>query len=226
MNPEDLLALIHVPQPGTTLTHEQIMATAIAVGPPSMATEPILGSNGRQDAIELLNFCSDSVGELQSLAAGLTEHKAERQYQIICELCDGIARMSRRLDSYVQRDRERQRQARAKARADIEASLPDPDNPDAPRGVYPAPSLQPDLRASDPGEYPDDDGLTYDKPTDLPRDRPANQPRPDDDDDTGNLPLELLPGAPPLVGTMPVWDPQDLEHPQPVPPTQVGTGGP
>lgn len=149
-----------------------LRADAIAVGPMSAVTEPILSSKARADAEETLNFVRDSVGELQRLAGGLAEQKAEYAYQVISGLCDGIARMTTRLDAYVKRENERQREARAKARKAIEDSLPDPDDPDDPRGDYPQPSLQPDLRASDPGEYPDNDGLTYDKPSELPPDSP------------------------------------------------------
>jgi hypothetical protein len=59
--------------------------------------------------------------------------------------------------------------------------------------------------------------MTYDKPSELPPDKPRS--------DQGHLPTELLPGAPPLVGTMPVWDPRELKHPQPIPPTQAAIGG-
>jgi hypothetical protein len=159
-------ALIPLPENG------EPPPNAIAVGPMSAVTEPILSSKARADAEDTLNFVRDSVGELQRLAGGLAEQKAEYAYQVISGLCDGIARMTTRLDAYVKREDERMREARAKARKAIEDSLPDPDNPGDPRGDYPAPSLQPNLRTSDPGQYPDDDGLIYDKPSEIQRDLP------------------------------------------------------
>jgi hypothetical protein len=214
--PNGRFALIPLPE------HGRAPADAIAVGPLSAATEPILSSQARDDAEELLGFVRNSVGELQRLAGGLAEQKQAHVYQVINDLCTGIAKMTCRLDAFTRREAERQRQARADARKAIEDSLPDPDTPDQPgaRGAYPEPSLQPDLRASDPGEYPDDDGLAYDHPAELPEDAPRS-----DDRLSGDLPEEVD-RAPPPHGTMPVWSPKDLKYPQEIPPTPSAVGGP
>jgi hypothetical protein len=201
---------------------------ALAVGPLADATKLIPSSialfQARADAEELLDFTRDAAHDLQRLAHGLAEQKSRHQYEIICDLCDGIARMTRRLDGYASREAERQRQARADARKAIEDSLPDPDNPNLPVGALPAPSLQPDPEPVDYDEHgyalgeAEDGPQMPGKPAELPRDAPR--------DDQGHLPTELLPGAPPMVGTMPVWNIKDLKHPQPDPPTQAAIGGP
>jgi hypothetical protein len=215
MNPDDLLALIRVPRPGTSLTHEQIMASALAVGPLSIATEPILGSQGREDAKDMVRFMSDSAHDLQRLAHGLAEQKEQYADQIINDLCDGVAAMTKRLNGYAAREAQRQRQARTDARKAIEDSLPDPD---APGGIYPEPSFQPSLRDLD---GPEDEGAYRHYPdgrkTQMPG-TPAELPEDAPRDDQGHLP--------PLVGTMPVWAPRELKHPQPDPQTQAAIGGP
>jgi hypothetical protein len=105
--------------------------------------------------------------------------------------------MTTRLDAYTQREVERQRAARKAQRKAIEDSLPDPDAPmGEPHGARPDPSLQEDLRESDPGAYPDRDlqeGMT-----------------------------EFGPDQP---GTMPEPDPAEMAHPQPYRQTPVAIGG-
>jgi hypothetical protein len=202
---------------------------ALAVGPLADATKLIPSSlallQARADVDESLSFLQDSARKLQRLAHGLADAKAEYAYQVISRLCDGIAKMTTRLDAYAQREAERQRQARADARKAIEDSLPDPDTPADAVGAYPAPNLEPDLRTQDPEDegayrhYPDGPKTKMPgEPSELPEDAPR--------DDQGHLPPELLPGAPPLVGTMPVWDIRELKHPQPEPPIQAAIGGP
>lgn len=203
-------ALIPLPE------NEPPPANAIAWGDMAAVTQPILSANARDDAIELLNFTRDSVGELQRLADGLAHHKAEHAYQVISGLCDGIAKMAARMDAYVRREDERQRQGRAEARKAIEDSLPDPDDP---TGDYPAPSLQPNLREEDPGQYPDEDELTYDTPAELPEDAPRS-----DDHVSGDLPSKVALPAP--LGSYPAWNIKDLKHPQEQPPTPTAIGGP
>jgi hypothetical protein len=153
---------------------------ALAVGDMAACTEPILGSKGRQDAIDLLNFTRDSVGELQQLAGGLAEQKQEYAYRVISDLCDGVAKMTQRLNAYTQREARRQRQARANARKALLDSLPDPDAAQDPRqhGAKPEPNLGPDLRASNPEEEgyyegdESDDTPMPDHAAELPADRP------------------------------------------------------
>jgi hypothetical protein len=133
---------------------------AIAVGPMSAVAEPILSSKARDDAAELLNFTRDSVAELQRLAGGLAEQKAEYVFQVISGLCDGIARMTTRLDAYVKRENERQRLVAEEAsRTELHMALdalPEVlDGPcneiddEEPHGELPAPPLEPPLRESD-----------------------------------------------------------------------------
>jgi hypothetical protein len=199
---------------------------AIAVGPMSMVTEPILGSIGRAEAAEILQFTRESVGKLLGFISQFAEQKQAYQLQVFKDLDDLIGETAVRLDAFIKREAERQRQARAEARKAIEDSLPDPDNPDLPPGDYPAQSLEPSLRDPDDPEdagayahYPDGPETQMPgKPAELPQDAPRG--------DQGHLPKELLPGAPPLVGTMPVWDIRELKHPQPDPPTQAAIGGP
>jgi hypothetical protein len=181
-------------------------------------------AQARADAEELLDFTRDAAHDLQRLAHGLAEQKSAYAYQVINDLCDGIAKMTTRLDAFTRREAQRQRQARADARKAVEDSLPDPDTPDLPVGALPAPSLQPPLPPADYSEHGYDSAEGKDgpqmpgKPAELPRDAPR--------DDQGHLPTELLPGAPPMIGTMPVWSPKELAHPQPDPPTQAAIGGP
>jgi hypothetical protein len=115
------------------------------------------------------------------------------------KLCAGIGHMSGRLDAFEQRERERARDARRRARADIEASLPDPDDPDAH-----------DPRLEKPNEDPEDySPHGYDGAADT---------------STGVLP----PGTelPPSTGPYAVWNPRELKNPQESPPTPAAIGGP
>jgi hypothetical protein len=203
---------------------------ALAVGPLADCTRLIPSSialtEARADVDESLSFLQDSAHKLQRLAHGLADQKAEHAYQVISGLCDGIARMTARLDAFTRREAERQRQARADARKAIEDSLPDPDNPNSQVGTYPAPNLEPALR--DPDE-PQEDGHHYPdgpdvrmggKPAELPRDRPDAAGDPDED-----LPAGMGSSGVPGLGTMPK-DVENLGHPQPSKQTPFAIGGP
>jgi hypothetical protein len=165
--------------------------------------------------------------KLQLLAHGLADEKAEHAYQVISGLCDGIAKMTTRLDAFTRREAERQRQARADVRKAIEDSLPDPDNSDLPVGAYPEPPLEPSLR--DPDE-PQEDGYHYPdgpetqmpgKPAELPRDAPRQDEFEPDPDLPEGMGVAGIPG----LGTLPK-DPENLAHPQPSKQTPFAVGGP
>jgi hypothetical protein len=175
-------------------------------------------TQARADALGTAQALREFVAEHQQHAARLaqveetlSDVKATLQ-QIIGDFCDYFAELK------ADREAERQRIAADEAsRAELNAAMdalplgaaPDPlDGPrhefddqepvgeDA-RGALPEPSLEPDLRESDPGTYPDNR-------------------RPDTHD-----PLNEAPS----IGTMPVWNIRDLKHRQPVPPTQAAFGG-
>jgi hypothetical protein len=219
MNSNSRFALIELPE------HAPAPTDAIMVGPMSACTEPILGSKGREEAAEILQFCRDSAAQhqqhaarLQRVEATLANVRADLS-QIITDFCDYF--------SAIKSDREAERQriaaeevSRAELRAAMDA-LPVGDGEPAadplegprneladeePHGELPEPPLQPSLRKeSDP---------------------PNADKRYPDDGFTGDLPPELERRTPPPLGTMPVWDIKDLKHPQPVPPTQAAIGGP
>jgi hypothetical protein len=204
---------------------------ALAVGPLADATRLIPSSialtEARADIDESLSFLQDSAHKLQRLAHGLAEQKSAYAYQVINDLCDGIAAMSQRLDAYVHREAERQRLARADARKAVEDSLPDPDYPDLPTGALPAPNLQPSLPPADYDEHGYDSAEGEDgprmpgKPAELPADRPDAVGDPDPD-----LPEGVGVSGIPSLGTMPVPSPEDLGHPQPSKQTPFAVGGP
>jgi hypothetical protein len=101
-------------------------------GPMSASTEPILGSLAREATEQLLNDAANAIEEEHRIPAQRQRAEQQACSDAIQTLCDGISRMAKRLDAYETKRREDAREARRKARADIEASLPDPDDPDAP----------------------------------------------------------------------------------------------
>jgi hypothetical protein len=160
MNDKDMLALIRVPRPGAALTYDEIIIDALAVGPPSMATEPILGSKARADAVETAQTLRDFAAEhqrhaarLQQIEANLADTKAGVQ-QVINDFCDYFSELK------AQRDAERQRIAAEEvSRTELRTALDTlPEVLDGPRneiddeephGELPAPTLEPSLRESD-----------------------------------------------------------------------------
>jgi hypothetical protein len=215
-------ALIELPEHGPAPTD------AIMVGPMSACTEPILGSKGREEAAEILQFCRDSAAQHQQHAARLQQVEATLANvradlsQIIGDFCDYFSEMK------ADREAERQRIAAEEAspaelRAAMDAlpvgdgelvepavdPLEGPRNEvddEEPHGELPEPPLQPSLRKeSDP---------------------PNADRRYPDDQPSGALPPELERRTPPPLGTMPVWNIKDLKHPQEIPPTPSAIGGP
>jgi hypothetical protein len=200
--------------------HESPPANAVGWGDVRTALAPLPGSLGREEAAEILQFCRDAVDQHRQHAEWLQHYEAE--------LADTRAHTRQIIDEFgayfsglkAERDAERQRQARADRRKAIEDGLPDPDAPDAPRGGYPEPSLEPDPRDEEPGRFPDDDELAYDLPAELPEDAPRT-----DDRLSGDLPEDVERRSPPPLGTMPVWSVRELKHPQEIPPTPSAIGG-
>jgi hypothetical protein len=125
--------------------------------------------------------------------------------------------MAKRLDSLEHKRRDEAREARHRERVAIEASLPDPDNPDAP-------TLLP-VGAEGPGDSADAPGVT----PGLPPEHEAGEGPFDYTEDaaTGVLPTMLEKGAPPEIGDFPTYKQAELKHPQkPIPQTPAGIGGP
>jgi hypothetical protein len=174
------------------------------VGDMSAVAEPILSSLAREQTEQLLEAAADAIEEEHRLAHQREREEAAAYADAVQKLCEGAAKMSKRLDSLEQKRRDEAREARRQARADIEASLPDPDDPDAPHTAN-APGLG---FSHEPGSGPSD----YSE---------------DDDAATGVLPTVLEKGGPPELGDFPTYDPEELTHPQePIPQTPTAIGGP
>jgi hypothetical protein len=216
---DEQFAIVPLPPPGEA--RDAMTANAIAVGPMSAVTEPILSSTAREATEALLNAAGDAIEQEHRLARQHEREEACAYADAVQKLCEGAAKMAARLDAIEQTRRAAAREARRKQRADIEASLPDPDEPDDPHTAN-APGFGPEHEpGSGPSDYSEDD---IDTPTGKP---PSSY---------GNVPTSYvrarsegadnLPGGPPELGDHPVFDPAELAHPQPEPPTPSAIGGP
>jgi hypothetical protein len=234
-DPNGQFAIIPVPDPGMTMTREQIIADATMVGPFSAVAEPVLSSLAREATEQLLNDTANAIEEEHRLTAQRQRAEQQAQSAALQSLCDGISRMAKRLDAHEKRCAEAARKARADARKAIEASLPDPDDPDAP--AFPTVGAGPGDSANTPGVTP---GLP---PEHEPGSGPSDYSEDDIDTPTGKPPLSYgnvptsyvgarsegvgnLPDDPPELGDHPAYNPAKLAHPQPEPPTPSAIGGP
>jgi hypothetical protein len=198
--PAEQFALVPLPPPGAE--RDAMTANAIMVGDMSAVTEPILSSKAREATEALLNAAADAVEHEQRLARQRKRQEAEARADAIQRLCSGIAKMAQRLDAHEQTRRAAAREARHQARADIEASLPDPDEPGTRAEI---PNVNPGFA---PKHEPGETSFEY-----------------TEDTATGVLP----PGAelPSETGELAVWDPEELAEPQkPIPQTPTAIGGP
>jgi hypothetical protein len=152
-DPNGQFAIIPVPDPGMTMTREQIIADATMVGPLSAVAEPVLSSLAREATEQLLNDTATAIEEEHRLTAQRQRAEQQGRSDAIQTLCDGISRMAKRLDAHEKRCAEAARKARADARKAIEDALPDPDDPDAP--AFPTVGAGPgDSAANAPGVTP------------------------------------------------------------------------
>jgi hypothetical protein len=155
-----------------------------------------LSSLAREATEQLLADTAEAIEEEHRL----TEQRKYAEQQARAE-CGGISRMAKRLDTLERTRRDAAREARRKERADIEASLPDPDEPDAPHTANAPGFGPPHVPGSGPSDYSEDAA-------------------------TGVLPTILEKGAPPEIGDHPVYKPAELKYPQkPISQTPTGIGG-
>jgi hypothetical protein len=218
-DPNGQFAIIPVPDPGMTMTREQIIADATMVGPLSAVAEPVLSSLAREATEQLLNDTASAIAEEQRLTAERQRAEQQAQSAALQSLCDGISRMAKRLDAHEKRCAEAVRKARADARKAIEASLPDPDDPDAP--AFPTVGAGPGADTARPPNVTPGFGPEHEAgegPSDYSEDEDAA---------TGVLPTVLERGGPPELGDHPVYSKAELKYPQkPIPQTPTAVGGP
>jgi hypothetical protein len=155
----------------------------IASGSMSAVTEPILDSKSRAAAHQLLR----DAAQAQDLIEQQQEQAEELRARQVSAFCDGINRLTKRLDAL-----EAQREA-AQVKADEEEAerirkemdfWPDPDDP----AIY-GPGGELHMLSAEPGTDPS----------------AADQ---------GALPAELRKGAPPESGNYPEPDPSKLAYPE------------
>jgi hypothetical protein len=196
--PADQFALVPLPPAGAA--REALKADAIMWGDMASVSEPILSSKAREATEDLLNRAADAVEEEQRLARQRERAEQQARTDAIQTLCDGIARMARRMDAVEAKRRADAREARRRARADIEATLPDPD---APGDNAEIPTVSPGIAsAREPGES----SFEY-------------------VEDEGDLPSGMGTSGIPSGGTMPEL-PEQMSHPQPFTQTPTAIGGP
>jgi hypothetical protein len=148
--PAEQFALVPLPPPGAE--RDAMTANAIMVGDMSAVTEPILSSTAREQTEALLEAAGNAIAEERRLVAQRQREEAAAYADAVQKLCEGAAKMASRLDALERKRRDAVRQARRRERADIEASLPDPDNPDDPHTAN-APGFGPE---HEPGSGPSD----------------------------------------------------------------------
>src|SRR6516225_8268304 len=117
-DPDGQFAIIPVPDPGMTMTREQIIADATMVGPLSAVAEPVLSSLAREATEQLLNDTASAIEEENRLTAQRQRAEQQAQSAALQSLCDGISRMAKRLDAHEKRRADAAREARRKQRAD------------------------------------------------------------------------------------------------------------
>jgi hypothetical protein len=195
--PADQFALVPLPPRGQE--RDAMTANAIMVGDMSACTEPLLSSLAREATEQLLNDTAASIDLEKSLVAKRQRAEQRARADAIQMLCNGISRMAKRLEALERTRRADAREARRKARADIEASLPDPDEPGTRAEI---PNVNPGFA---PKHEPGETSFEYTEDAAMP------------------------PGAelPTETGELAVWDPEELAEPQkPIPQTPTAIGGP
>jgi multidrug efflux pump subunit AcrA (membrane-fusion protein) len=163
----------------------------IASGSMSAVTEPILDSKSRAAAQQLVR----DAAEAKDLIAQQQEEAEELRARQVRAFCDGVARLTQRLDVIEQQREEQVRQDEEEEQRRIQDyldSLPNPDN-------EPPPHV--------PGTH-FNTGDLHSIPASKPEDEQQLEA------DQGALPAELRKGAPPESGNYPVSDPAELEYPE------------
>jgi hypothetical protein len=203
-------------------------ADAIMHGSIDAVMEQIVGSKARNALEDLVERAADAAEQ----EAQRETREAEQQRRVIQDLCNGINRMTKRLDAIVQSRRDRRRLDELSEQTEQALALP-PDviDPDAVDNAE-IPGLTPGLAAGhEPGEvaaeYVEEDqrtptgkpALSYGR---VPLSYVKGAPK---DGATGDLPEGVENRSPPDPGQYAVWDPADLTHPQ-KPTRQAATGGP
>jgi hypothetical protein len=216
-DPAEQFALVPLPPPGAE--RDRLTSGALMVGDMSACTEPILSSLAREAAEQLLSDTTEAIEQEHRLTAQRQRAEAQARAGALQTLVDGISRMAKRLDSLEQKRRDEAREARRRERVAIEASLPDPDNPDAP--AFPTVGAGPGADTAKPPNVAPGFGPEHvagEGPSDYSEDADAA---------TGVLPTALEKGGPPEIGDYPAYDLEDLTHPQkPIPQTPTSIGGP
>jgi hypothetical protein len=168
----------------------------IGSGSMSAVTEHILDSQSRADAISLLHDAAQAVGLLERQQEEAEELR-ERQ---IHAFCDGVARLTRRLDVLEAQREEQMRQDAEEEERRVEAFLDGLPDPDSPALYGPGGELHVSAAPSDPGAVTTDQG-------NLPQELQKNVPEPsgefyDPDPDPDDLPETAKQRAPVAVSMM------------------------
>jgi hypothetical protein len=205
-------------------------ADAIMHGSIDAVMEQIVGSKARNELEALIERAADAAEQEAEREA----REAEQQRHVIQDLCNGINRMTKRLDAIVQSRRDRKRLDELSEQTEQALALPpdviDPDAAEEPE----IPNVKPGLaEGHEPGEaaaeFVEEDqqtptgkpALSYGR---VPVSYVKGAPK---DGATGDLPEGVENRSPPDPGQYAVWDPADLSHPQrPIPQTPTGIGGP
>jgi hypothetical protein len=164
---------------------------AIAAGKLEHVLEYLPDSATRRDMAQLASDVAERIEQEQALARQRERAEANSRNDMIQRLRDGIAQMTKRMDSLEAKRGADARDARRKARADIEAALPDPDAADAAE----VPNVRPGLTE---GHEPGEASFEY-------------------VEDESELPSGLGVFGPPGGGTEPEL-PGQMAHPQPASP--------
>ena len=171
----------------------------IASGSMSAVTEPILDSKSRAEAIAL----RDAAATALDLIAQQQEQAEELRARQVSAFCDGVARLTRRLDQMEQQREEKMRADVEEEARRVQAELdqmPDPDDPP----IY-GPSGELHVLSADPGADPG----TADQGALLASLREHEEQQLEADQ--GGLPKELELEAPPPGGAYPL--PEALAYP-------------
>jgi hypothetical protein len=143
---------------------DALLQHADIVAPHSAITERILGSKARADAEAFIQQVHDAVEQAKELEREEAARQTKVRDYAIHTICDGIAKMTHRLDALEGQRAEDAIRARRAERQKMLDALPDPD------GAKPEPSLQPDPEGERPlqtaSQYPQDE--VGDPESDLP----------------------------------------------------------